>query len=198
MICKTSSKLIIKTLERPHLRHFVVFIANFENISHINLSVSVVNFEQVNTGWVIAKCLLYSKFEFYLIHLFLSHLFKWNYEKFDDCLICEEEKSSADELFLGGLRQISLFQILKVTYIRKWFHFLISRRFCSEFSCKVFFHILISRQWLFVLFHSDISFLGIITTPNKTLTLDEVHLNKKGFDIIWKRRIKSSFTFTNL
>ena len=141
MICKKCSKLIIKTLERPRLRHFVVFIANFEKISHINLSVSIVNFEQGNTGWVIAMCLIYSKFEFHLIHLLLSHLFKWNYEKFDYCLICEEEKSSADELFLGGLRQISLFQILKVTYIRKWFHFLISRHFCSEFSCKKYFFI---------------------------------------------------------
>ena len=30
-----------------------VFIVNFEQVSHIALVVSIVDFEQVNTGWVI-------------------------------------------------------------------------------------------------------------------------------------------------
>ena len=32
--CEICSKLTIKTLERRHLNFFVVFIVNFENISH--------------------------------------------------------------------------------------------------------------------------------------------------------------------
>ena len=35
------------------LRRFGGFIVSFEHISHICSSVSVVNFEQVNAGWVI-------------------------------------------------------------------------------------------------------------------------------------------------
>ena len=33
-------------------RRFGGFIVNFEHISHICSSVSIVNFEQVNAGWV--------------------------------------------------------------------------------------------------------------------------------------------------
>ena len=33
-------------------RRFDVFIVNFEHISHLCSSVSIVNFEQVNAGWV--------------------------------------------------------------------------------------------------------------------------------------------------
>ena len=44
------SKLTIKTTERCHWRRSVVFIANFEQVSHCS-SVSIVDFEQVNTGW---------------------------------------------------------------------------------------------------------------------------------------------------
>ena len=32
-------------------RRFGVFIVNFEHISHLCSSVSIVNFEQVNAGW---------------------------------------------------------------------------------------------------------------------------------------------------
>ena len=32
-------------------RRFGVFIVNFEHISHLCSSVSIVNFEEVNTGW---------------------------------------------------------------------------------------------------------------------------------------------------
>ena len=39
----------IKALERGQWRHFVVFIVNFEHISHLVL---VFLFEQVNAGWV--------------------------------------------------------------------------------------------------------------------------------------------------
>ena len=34
-------------------RRFGVFIVNFERISHLCSSVSIVNFEQVNNGWVL-------------------------------------------------------------------------------------------------------------------------------------------------
>ena len=47
-----SSKLTIKTLKQPHCRRFDVFIANFEHISHLCSSISIVNFKQVNAGWV--------------------------------------------------------------------------------------------------------------------------------------------------
>ena len=43
--CEICSKLTIKT---PKRRHFGVFIVNFELISHLCSSVSIVNFEQVN------------------------------------------------------------------------------------------------------------------------------------------------------
>ena len=43
-------KLTIKTPERRQWRRSGVFIDNFEHISQIVLSVSSVNFEQVNAG----------------------------------------------------------------------------------------------------------------------------------------------------
>ena len=46
------SKLTIKPPKRHHWRRFGSFIVNFEHISHLCPSFSVVNFEQVNTGWV--------------------------------------------------------------------------------------------------------------------------------------------------
>ena len=46
------SKLTIKTPKRRHWRRFHVFIVNFEHISHLCSSVSIVNFEQVNPGLV--------------------------------------------------------------------------------------------------------------------------------------------------
>ena len=45
----------MKTPKRRHWRHwrrFDVFIVNFEYFSHHFSSVSIVNFEQVNAGWV--------------------------------------------------------------------------------------------------------------------------------------------------
>ena len=50
--CEICSQLTIKTPKRRHWRHFGVFIVNFEHISHRCSSVSIVNFEQVNAGWV--------------------------------------------------------------------------------------------------------------------------------------------------
>ena len=51
----TCSKLTMETLEQKceicHCRHFGVFIVNFEHISHLCSSVSIVNFEQVDGGW---------------------------------------------------------------------------------------------------------------------------------------------------
>ena len=51
--CEICSKLTIKTPKRHHWRRFGVFIVNFEHISHLCSSVSIVNFEQVNDGWVL-------------------------------------------------------------------------------------------------------------------------------------------------
>ena len=42
----------MNTPEQPHWRHSDVFIATFEQISHI-VVFSIVDFEQVNKGWVI-------------------------------------------------------------------------------------------------------------------------------------------------
>ena len=50
--CEKCSKLTIKTPKRRHWRRFGVFIVNFEYFSHLFSSVSIVNFEQVNAGWV--------------------------------------------------------------------------------------------------------------------------------------------------
>ena len=41
-----------KDTKTTPMRHFGVFIVNLEHISHLCSTVSVVNFEQVNGGWV--------------------------------------------------------------------------------------------------------------------------------------------------
>ena len=51
--CEICSKLTIKTPKRRHWRRFDVFIDNFEHISHLCSSVSIVNCKQVNAGWVV-------------------------------------------------------------------------------------------------------------------------------------------------
>ena len=48
--CEICSKLTIKTPKQHQWRRFGVFIVNFEHISHLCSSVSIVNFEQVNAG----------------------------------------------------------------------------------------------------------------------------------------------------
>ena len=50
----TCSKLTIETLEQRFI------IVNFEHISHLCSSVSIVNFEQVIAGWEVL-CLIYFK-----------------------------------------------------------------------------------------------------------------------------------------
>ena len=56
--CEICSKLTIKTPKRRHWRRFGVFIVNFEHISHLRSSVSVVTFDKVNAGWVQNKYIL--------------------------------------------------------------------------------------------------------------------------------------------
>ena len=50
-MCEICSKLTIKILERRHWRRSGIFICNFEHFFTPCSSVSIVNFEQVNTGW---------------------------------------------------------------------------------------------------------------------------------------------------
>ena len=50
--CEICSKLTLKTPKQ--LRRFGVFTVNFEHISHLCSSVSIVNFEHVNAGWKIS------------------------------------------------------------------------------------------------------------------------------------------------
>ena len=45
------SKVNNKDTKRRHWRRFGVFIVNIEHSSHLCSSVSIVNFEQVNSGW---------------------------------------------------------------------------------------------------------------------------------------------------
>ena len=49
--CEICSKLTIKTPKRRQWRRFGVFIVNFEHVSHLCSSVSIVNFGQVNASW---------------------------------------------------------------------------------------------------------------------------------------------------
>ena len=49
--CEICSKLTIKPPTRRLWRRFGGFIVNFEHISHLFSTVSIVNFEQVNAGW---------------------------------------------------------------------------------------------------------------------------------------------------
>ena len=52
-MCEICSNLRIKTPERRQWRRSGVFIVNFEHITFLPCSsVSIINFEQVNTGWV--------------------------------------------------------------------------------------------------------------------------------------------------
>ena len=50
--CEICSKLTIKIPERRHWRRSSIFIINFEHISNLCSSVTIVNFEQVNADWV--------------------------------------------------------------------------------------------------------------------------------------------------
>ena len=50
--CDVCSKLTVKTLDRHHRRRSSDFVVNFEHISHLFSSVSIVDFEQVNISWV--------------------------------------------------------------------------------------------------------------------------------------------------
>ena len=50
--CEICSRLIIKTLERCHWRRSGSFIVNFEYNFTPFSSVSIINYEQVNAGWV--------------------------------------------------------------------------------------------------------------------------------------------------
>ena len=54
---KYKSKVTTNTPERRQWRRFDVFIVNFEHISHLDLSVFVVNIERVITDWVSPKIL---------------------------------------------------------------------------------------------------------------------------------------------
>ena len=44
---------MIKTPDQRQWRRSGVFIFNFEQITHIHLVFTIVNFEKVNAGWVI-------------------------------------------------------------------------------------------------------------------------------------------------
>ena len=51
--CGICSKLTVKPPKQRQLHRFGGFIVNFGHISYLCSSVSIVNFEQVNPGWVI-------------------------------------------------------------------------------------------------------------------------------------------------
>ena len=53
--CERCSTLTKKPLKRRQWRRFVGFIVNFEHILHLCSSVSIVNFEQVNAGWIMME-----------------------------------------------------------------------------------------------------------------------------------------------
>ena len=50
--CEIYSKLAIKTPERRQWHRSDVFIVNFEHVSYLYFSVSIVDFEQVNVSWI--------------------------------------------------------------------------------------------------------------------------------------------------
>ena len=57
------TKLAIETPEQRHSRRSGVFIVNFEHISNLLSSASIVDFEQVNLSWVLL-CLMNQKQHF--------------------------------------------------------------------------------------------------------------------------------------
>ena len=54
-MCEICSKLTIETPERRQWRCFGVFIVNREKNLTLCSSVSIVNFEQVNAGWLMSQ-----------------------------------------------------------------------------------------------------------------------------------------------
>ena len=58
--CEIRSKLTIKMSKKRHCPG--IFIVNFEHISHLVSSVSIVNFEQVNAGWDIIVSIVTRRF----------------------------------------------------------------------------------------------------------------------------------------
>ena len=70
-----------RTLERQW-RRFGVFIVNFEHISHLYSSVSIVNFEHVIAGWEVPYIL-----ELYIIQKYLK-LGRYNtYSGIKQCIV---------------------------------------------------------------------------------------------------------------
>ena len=68
--CEICSKLKIYTLELRDCGCSGVFLVNFEHILHLFLSVSIVDFEQVNVSWesgvsTIATCIYSTWVEIY-------------------------------------------------------------------------------------------------------------------------------------
>ena len=55
-MCEICSKLTVKEADRRHWRRSVVFIFDFEQISHIVLVFPFVDFEQANAGWGSTSC----------------------------------------------------------------------------------------------------------------------------------------------
>ena len=72
--CEICSELTIKPPKRCQWRCFVGFIVNFEHISHLCSSVSIVKFEHVIADWVSVIC---NSFNFNLIVLVCHSHFHW-------------------------------------------------------------------------------------------------------------------------
>ena len=62
--CEICSKLTITPPKRRQWCRFGGFIVNFEHISHLCSSFSIVNFEQVNAGWHLQSKLFPGKYLF--------------------------------------------------------------------------------------------------------------------------------------
>ena len=52
--CEICSKLTVKTPKQRQWHRFDVFVVNFEHISHLCSSVSIVNFKHVIASWVVS------------------------------------------------------------------------------------------------------------------------------------------------
>ena len=52
---KICLKLTIKAPEKTHWRRSGVFIVKSERMSYLVVSVSIVNFERVNAGWIVTQ-----------------------------------------------------------------------------------------------------------------------------------------------
>ena len=96
--CEICSKLTIEPPKRRHWRRFADFIVNFEHISHLCSSVSIVNFKQLNAGWTSVPFFDFDFKTYNPIHLFIVRSETFS-EIFLTCMVVLEFDNFKEKTF---------------------------------------------------------------------------------------------------